>query len=150
MPDHDSHHGYIASKDDYLKRLRRIEGQARGLQKMIEEEQYCIDILTQVSAMTRALQSVALGLLDEHLSHCVVRAAAEGGAEADIKIEEASSAIARRLVESESLTLRRPGGPRCVLVVAHRTPLWDSSSALRCIHLDDAYCQGTSNARHCP
>jgi CsoR family transcriptional regulator, copper-sensing transcriptional repressor len=95
MPDHNSHHGYIASKDDYLKRLRRIEGQARGLQKMIEEEQYCIDILTQVSAMTRALQSVALGLLGEHLSHCVVRAAAEGGAEADIKIEEASNAIAR-------------------------------------------------------
>jgi CsoR family transcriptional regulator, copper-sensing transcriptional repressor len=62
---------------------------------MIEEEQYCIDILTQVSAMTRALQSVALGLLDEHLNHCVVRAAAEGGAEAEIKIEEASSAIAR-------------------------------------------------------
>jgi DNA-binding FrmR family transcriptional regulator len=95
MPDHDSHEGYIASKDDYLKRLRRIEGQARGLQKMIEEEQYCIDILTQVSAMTRALQSVALGLLDEHLNHCVVRAAAEGGAEAEIKIEEASNAIAR-------------------------------------------------------
>jgi DNA-binding FrmR family transcriptional regulator len=95
MPDHDSHHGYIANKDDYLKRLRRIEGQARGLQKMIEEEQYCIDILTQVSAMTRALQSVALGLLGEHLSNCVVRAAAEGGAEADIKIEEASNAIAR-------------------------------------------------------
>jgi DNA-binding FrmR family transcriptional regulator len=95
MPDHDSHYGYIANKDDYLKRLRRIEGQARGLQKMIEEEQYCIDILTQVSAMTRALQSVALGLLGEHLSHCVVRAAAEGGAEADIKIEEASNAIAR-------------------------------------------------------
>jgi CsoR family transcriptional regulator, copper-sensing transcriptional repressor len=92
--DHDSH-GYIASKDDYLKRLRRIEGQARGLQKMIEEEQYCIDILTQVSAMTRALQSVALGLLNEHLSHCVVRAAAEGGVEADTKIEEASNAIAR-------------------------------------------------------
>src|SRR5687767_11076560 len=77
MSDHAGHHGYIANKDDYLKRLRRIEGQARGLQKMIEEEQYCIDILTQVSAMTRALQSVALGLLDEHLSHCVVRAAAE-------------------------------------------------------------------------
>ena len=94
MPDHDSHHGYIASKDDYLKRLRRIEGQARGLQKMIEEEQYCIDILTQVSAMT-APAVCRLGLLDEHLSHCVVRAAAEGGAEADIKIEEASSAIAR-------------------------------------------------------
>ena len=95
MPEYDSHHGYIASKDEYLKPLRRIEGQARGLQKMIEEEQYCIDILTQVSAMTRALQSVALGLLDEHLGHCVVRAAAEGGAEADIKLEEASSAIAR-------------------------------------------------------
>ena len=82
-------------KERNLKRLRRIEGQARGLQKMIEEEQYCIDILTQVSAMTRALQSVALGLLDEHLSHCVVRAAAEGGPEAESKIEEASSAIAR-------------------------------------------------------
>ena len=82
-------------KSKNIKRLRRIEGQARGLQKMIEEEQYCIDILTQVSAMTRALQSVALGLLGEHLSHCVVRAAAEGGAEANIKIEEASNAIAR-------------------------------------------------------
>jgi DNA-binding FrmR family transcriptional regulator len=95
MPDQVSHHGYISSKDNYLKRLRRIEGQARGLQKMIEEEQYCIDILTQVSAMTRALQSVALGLLGEHLNHCVVRAAAEGGSEADIKLEEASNAIAR-------------------------------------------------------
>ena len=62
------------SKDDYLKRLRRIEGQARGLQKMVEDEKYCIDILTQISAMTSALQSVALGLLDEHLSHCVVQA----------------------------------------------------------------------------
>ena len=70
-------HGYIHRKDDYLKRLRRIEGQARGLQKMVEDEKYCIDILTQVSAMTKALQSVALGLLDEHLSHCVVQAAAD-------------------------------------------------------------------------
>ena len=90
-----SHHGYISSKDDYLKRLRRIEGQARGLQKMVEDEKYCIDILTQVSAMTSALQSVALGLLDDHLSHCVVSAAAQGGPEADNKIKEASSAIAR-------------------------------------------------------
>ena len=90
-----SQHGYIASKDDYLRRLRRIEGQARGLQKMVADEKYCIDILTQVSAMTSALQSVALGLLDEHLSHCVVRAAAEGGPEADEKIREASAAIAR-------------------------------------------------------
>ncbi len=91
----DGTHGYIHSKDVYLTRLRRIEGQARGLQRMVEEEQYCIDILTQVSAMTKALQSVALGLLDEHLSHCVVRAAKEGGPEADAKVAEASAAIAR-------------------------------------------------------
>ena len=77
--EHASPHGYIHRKDDYLKRLRRIEGQARGLQKMVEDEKYCIDILTQVSAMTKALQSVALGLLDEHLSHCVVQAAQTGG-----------------------------------------------------------------------
>ncbi|KRB77690.1 hypothetical protein ASE01_05670 [Nocardioides sp. Root190] len=90
-------HSYIANrtKDDYLKRLRRIEGQARGLQRMVEEEQYCIDILTQVSAMTKALQSVALGLLDEHMAHCVVNAAQEGGEEAAIKLKEASDAIAR-------------------------------------------------------
>lgn len=90
-------HSYIANrtKDDYLKRLRRIEGQARGLQRMVEEEKYCIDILTQVSAMTKALQSVALGLLDEHMAHCVVNAAQEGGEEAAIKLKEASDAIAR-------------------------------------------------------
>ncbi|HET7304999.1 MAG TPA: metal-sensitive transcriptional regulator [Segeticoccus sp.] len=86
---------YIHRKDDYLRRLRRIEGQARGLQRMVEEEQYCIDILTQVSAMTRALQSVSLGLLEEHLSHCVVDAAAKGGPEAQEKVKEASDAIAR-------------------------------------------------------
>ena len=88
-------HGYIHDKDGYLRRLRRIEGQARGLQRMVEEEQYCIDILTQVSAMTKALQSVALALLDEHISHCVVDAAAAGGEEADEKVKEASAAIAR-------------------------------------------------------
>ena len=88
-------HGYIHRKDDYLKRLRRIEGQARGLQRMVEEEKYCIDILTQVSAMTSALRSVALGLLDEHLQHCVVHAASEGGDEAEAKLHEASQAIAR-------------------------------------------------------
>ncbi|HYN29433.1 MAG TPA: metal-sensitive transcriptional regulator [Dermatophilaceae bacterium] len=87
--------GYLHAKDDYLKRLRRIEGQARGLQRMVEEEQYCIDILTQVAAMTKALQSVALGLLEEHLAHCVVDAARAGGPEADAKIAEASAAIAR-------------------------------------------------------
>jgi CsoR family transcriptional regulator, copper-sensing transcriptional repressor len=88
-------HGYIADKDDYLKRLRRIEGQVRGLQRMVEQESYCIDILTQVSAATKALQSVALGLLDEHLAHCVVDAARSGGGEADAKVKEASAAIAR-------------------------------------------------------
>lgn len=97
MSDHG--HGYINSKDDYLKRLRRIEGQARGLQRMVEEEAYCIDILTQVSAMTKALQSLSLGLLDEHLNHCVLHAAAEGGPEADEKMQEASAAISR-LVKS--------------------------------------------------
>lgn len=90
-------HGYIHRKDDYLNRLRRIEGQARGLQRMVAEEKYCIDILTQVSAMTRALQSVAVGLLDEHLAHCVVDAAKAGGPEADVKLKEASDAIARLL-----------------------------------------------------
>jgi DNA-binding FrmR family transcriptional regulator len=65
--DEQDHHGYIGRQDDYLRRLRRVEGQVRGLQKMVEEEKYCIDILTQISATTSALQSVALGLLDEHL-----------------------------------------------------------------------------------
>ncbi|PZF86160.1 metal-sensitive transcriptional regulator [Jiangella anatolica] len=88
-------HGYIHHKDDYLKRLSRIEGQARGLQRMVDEEKYCIDILTQVSAMTKALESVALGLLEEHLAHCVVEAARAGGPEADAKVKEASEAIAR-------------------------------------------------------
>jgi DNA-binding FrmR family transcriptional regulator len=87
--------GYSANKDDYLKRLRRIEGQIRGLQKMVEEDKYCIDILTQVSAATKALQSVAIGLLEEHMGHCVVQAAAAGGREADLKVREASEAIAR-------------------------------------------------------
>ena len=88
-------HGYIHRKDDYLKRLRRIEGQARGLQKMVDDEKYCIDILTQVSAVTKALQAVALGLLDEHLNHCVMQAAAAGGPEAEVKLREASEAIGR-------------------------------------------------------
>jgi DNA-binding FrmR family transcriptional regulator len=87
--------GYTQNKEDYLKRLRRIEGQVRGLQRMVEEDKYCIDILTQVSAATRALQSVALGLLDEHLSHCVTEAVAEGGDTAAAKIREASEAVAR-------------------------------------------------------
>jgi CsoR family transcriptional regulator, copper-sensing transcriptional repressor len=91
--------GYSEGKEDYLKRLRRIEGQVRGLQRMIERDEYCIDVLTQVSAATKALQSVALGLLDEHLAHCVAEAISGGGAEADAKVREASAAIAR-LVKS--------------------------------------------------
>lgn len=92
-------HGYLHRKDDYLARLRRIEGQARGLQRMVEEEQYCIDILTQVSAMTKALQAVSLGLLDEHMHHCVADAARAGEAEGRAKIDEAVAAITR-LVKS--------------------------------------------------
>ena len=88
-------HGYTARKESHLKRLRRIEGQVRGLQRMVEEDKYCIDILTQVSAATRALQSFSLELLDEHLSHCVVEAAQKGGSEAEEKVREASEAIAR-------------------------------------------------------
>lgn len=87
--------GYTQDKDAYVNRLRRIEGQVRGLARMIENDEYCIDVLTQVSATSRALQSVALGLLDEHLKHCVTNAAAEGGSVAEEKITEATAAITR-------------------------------------------------------
>ncbi|MGW2187368.1 metal-sensitive transcriptional regulator [Streptomyces sp. NPDC001719] len=90
-------HGYSDQKDQHLKRLRRIEGQIRGLQRMVEEDVYCIDILTQVSASTKALQSFALQLLQEHLRHCVAAAAVKGGDEIDAKVAEASAAIARLL-----------------------------------------------------
>ncbi len=94
------HHGYITARENYLRRLRRIEGQARGLQRMVEEEKYCIDILTQISAMTKALESVGLELLDDHMNHCVLAAARSGDdAEAQAKIREASEAI-KRLVRS--------------------------------------------------
>jgi DNA-binding FrmR family transcriptional regulator len=88
-------HGYSSQKDNYAKRLRRIEGQVRGIANMIDDDKYCIDVLTQISAATNALRSVALNLLDEHLGHCVTRAVAEGGSEADQKLAEASAAIAR-------------------------------------------------------
>jgi CsoR family transcriptional regulator, copper-sensing transcriptional repressor len=88
-------HGYATTKDAHLRRLRRIEGQVRGLQRMITEDEYCIDVLTQISAATKALQAVSLGLLDEHLKHCVSQAITEGGTAADAKIAEASDAIAR-------------------------------------------------------
>jgi CsoR family transcriptional regulator, copper-sensing transcriptional repressor len=92
-------HGYSQQKDNYAKRLRRIEGQVRGIARMIEEDKYCIDVLTQISAVNSALRSVALNLLDEHLGHCVARAVAEDGPEgpemAQAKLAEASAAIAR-------------------------------------------------------
>jgi len=87
--------GYTDDKDAVLKRLRRIEGQVRGLQRMVDQDSYCIDILTQVSAVTKALQAVALELLDDHLGHCVRQAVTDGGAEADAKLAEATAAIAR-------------------------------------------------------
>jgi DNA-binding FrmR family transcriptional regulator len=87
--------GYMQRKDDYLKRLKRIEGQVKGIERMVSDEQYCIDILTQVSAVTKALQAVALGLMDEHMAHCVMDAAKAGGPDAEVKLREASEAIAR-------------------------------------------------------
>jgi DNA-binding FrmR family transcriptional regulator len=87
--------GYGANKDDIQKRLRRIEGQVRGLQRMVEEDRYCIDVLDQVAAATRALQAVALSLLDDHLAHCVAEAATSEAVDAGEKLHEASQAIAR-------------------------------------------------------
>jgi len=91
--------GYSDHKDEVQKRLRRIEGQIRGLQRMVDEDVYCIDVLTQVSAVTRALQAVALGLLEDHLGHCVTEAIERGGPEAEEKVREAAAAISR-LVKS--------------------------------------------------
>lgn len=85
--------GYSGSKDDYLKRLRRVEGQVRGIARMVDEDAYCIDVLTQVSAVTKALQAVSLGLLEDHIGHCVVEAETEE-AKAE-KVREAADAIAR-------------------------------------------------------
>lgn len=87
--------GYTSDKDAVLKRLRRVEGQVRGLQRMVEDDEYCIDVLTQIAAATKALQAVSLGLLDEHLKHCVADALAQGGEGADAKVREAGDAIAR-------------------------------------------------------
>ena len=92
-------YGYSDRKDSHLKRLRRVEGQVRGLQRMVEDDTYCIDVLTQVSAATKALQAVALSLLEDHLSHCVTEAIAAGGPQADAKVREATAAI-QRLVRS--------------------------------------------------
>jgi len=91
--------GYTDNKDAVLRRLRRIEGQVRGLQRMVDEDTYCIDVLTQISAATKALQAVALELLEDHLGHCVSHAISSGGPDAEAKIHEATEAIAR-LVKS--------------------------------------------------
>jgi len=99
MVQHQQKPGYAEDKADVLRRLRRIEGQVRGLQRMVEADVYCIDVLTQISAATRALQAVALNLLDEHLSHCVADAVSAGGPTAAAKVAEASDAV-RRLVRS--------------------------------------------------
>ena len=88
-------HGYSHHKDDVLKRLRRIEGQTRGLQRMVDEDTFCIDILTQVAAATKALQAVSLTLLEDHMNHCVVDAARAGDQEGREKVSEALDAIAR-------------------------------------------------------
>jgi len=87
--------GYADNKNRILKRLRRAEGQVRGIHRMVEEDTYCIDVLTQVSAATKALETVALELLNDHLMHCVAEASAQGGAVADERLREASEAIAR-------------------------------------------------------
>jgi DNA-binding FrmR family transcriptional regulator len=89
--------GYEFEKDDVMARLRRIEGQVRGVQQMVESDRYCIDVLTQVSAITRGLQKVAVGLLDDHLRHCVAEAVSAGGREADQKLDEATAAVERLL-----------------------------------------------------
>ncbi|HEX7659913.1 MAG TPA: metal-sensitive transcriptional regulator [Pseudonocardiaceae bacterium] len=87
--------GYSDDKAAYLRRLRRIEGQVRGLERMVENDVYCIDVLTQISAATKALQAVSLGLLEQHLGHCVAQAITEGGEVAEAKLKEANEAIAR-------------------------------------------------------
>ena len=89
------HHGYTPKKKAYLRRLRLIEGQARGIARMVEQDEYCIDVLTQISAVTSALKAVSMGLLEDHLEHCVVNAAREGGDVAEEKMHEAMQAIRR-------------------------------------------------------
>jgi CsoR family transcriptional regulator, copper-sensing transcriptional repressor len=88
-------HGYTPNKDDYAKRMRRIEGQVRGIARMIDEDVYCIDVLTQVAAVTKALQSVSIALVEDHLGHCVVDAAKKSPEEGEAKVKEAAEAIAR-------------------------------------------------------
>lgn len=89
--------GYSMDKDNYLARLRKIEGQVRGLERMVDQDAYCIDVLTQISAATRALQSVAIGMLDEHLRHCVAAAVSAPNGDGEAKLTEATRAVERLL-----------------------------------------------------
>lgn len=89
--------GYEMNKDDLLRRLRRIEGQVRGIAQMVEDDRYCIDVLTQIAAATKGLQSVAVGMFDDHLRHCVAEAVTTGGKEAETKLTEATAAVERLL-----------------------------------------------------
>ncbi len=88
-------HGYAARRDELQARLRRIEGQVRGLQRMVSEDRYCIDVLTQISSATRALQGVAVTMLDDHVRHCVRDAIEDGPDAADAKVDEALDVISR-------------------------------------------------------
>ncbi len=97
MSAHSAAPGYSSTKEQHLVRLRRIEGQVRGLQRMIDEDTYCVEVLTQIASVTKALQKVGLGLLDEHVRHCVLDAAAESQAAGDAKVHEAVEAVARLL-----------------------------------------------------
>ncbi|MGH8794466.1 MAG: metal-sensitive transcriptional regulator [Stackebrandtia sp.] len=99
---------YSEDREALLKRLRRVEGQVRGLQRMVEEDSYCIDILTQISAANRALQAVALHLLEGHLGHCVAEAGAQGGTVAEEKVKEAAEAIARLVRSLQSVLREEP------------------------------------------
>ena len=89
--------GYEINKEELLRRLRRVEGQVKGIEKMVEGDRYCVDVLTQIAAVTKALQSVAVGMFDDHLRHCVAEAVAAGGSEADVKLTEATAAVERLL-----------------------------------------------------
>jgi CsoR family transcriptional regulator, copper-sensing transcriptional repressor len=89
--------GYVEHKDEVLARLRRVEGQVRGVQRMVSEDEYCIDVLTQISAASSALKQVAVSLLDDHVRHCVAEAARDGGEKRDAKVSEATAAIERLL-----------------------------------------------------
>ncbi|MDO5495036.1 MAG: metal-sensitive transcriptional regulator [bacterium] len=95
MSTHTATHGYTKDREAYLKRMRRIEGQVRGIERMIADDTYCIDVLTQISAVTKALQAVSLGLIEDHLGHCVVGAAQSSEEEGAAKLKEATDAIAR-------------------------------------------------------